>query len=324
MKTIGWRAGIVLAAILAVLYFWASTSQAGDAPADGARIVGDFGRQPGQFSNPRAVAITPDQELIVIDRTGRIQVFDATSGKFLRKWWLPAWENGTPTGMTLDLDNKSVWIADTHYQRILHYDLEGNLLSSWGEEGIEPGQMIFPTDVCPDPDGKTVWITEYGQRSRVMQYTREGEFIKEWGSKETEFSDLQRPMAVAIDKDGRLFVADAGNNCVRIFDRDGNRLDVWGEAGEEPGQLKYPYDLTIADDGTVYLCEYGNSRISHFTAGGKFLGIWGGPGYRPGQLFTPWGVAAGPEGELAIADTKNGRVQMVDRAAGHFRAGGES
>lgn len=290
----------------------------------GARVIGAVGRQPGQFAKPRAVAFAQDNSLYVIDRSGRIQIMDSETGEFISKWNLPGWSNGTPTGITVDNDGESLWVADTHYQQILHYDRDGNILTQWGEDGTDPGQMIFPTDVCPDPDGRTVWVTEYGQRSRIMQFTRDGEFVREWGSGVYEYSDLQRPMAIAVSDDGSIFVADAGNHRILIFDRDLGLRATWGEPGEEPGQLKYPYDIAFAPDGTLYVCEYGTSRVSRFTADGDFLGLWGGPGHDAGRLYSPWGVAIAPNGFVAVADTNNGRIQIIEQPERRFNSGGSA
>lgn len=290
----------------------------------GARVLGSPGRQPGQYAKPRAIACTKDGLVYVVDRSGRIQLVDPATNDVVAKWTLPDWSNGTPTGISIDpVDGESLWVADTHYQKILHYGRDGTLLSTWGEDGTDPGQMIFPTDVCPSPDGKTVWVTEFGLRSRIMHFTRDGKFLGEWGSGEYEYSDVQRPQAVAAAPDGRLFVADAGNHRVLVFAADGSPAGSWGTAGEAPGELKYPYDIALAADGTVYVCEYGNSRVSHFADDGTFLGFWGEPGHDPGQLFSPWGVAVAPGGAIVVADTNNGRLQVVDDPASAFvREGG--
>lgn len=290
---------------------------------DAARLIGSFGNQPGFFTKPRAVAITPDEKLIVIDRSGRMQRFDFETGEYETHWWLQDYTNGTPTGITLDPADGTLWVADTHYQRILQYDSNGNVLFQFGEEGTEPGQMIFPTDVCPDPLDGSLWVCEYGKRSRIMHFSVKGEFLNEWGSADYEFTDLQRPMAIAIDDEGHLYVADAGNHRILVFDRQGNRLDAWGVPGERPGELKYPYDIALTPEGTLKVCEYGNSRISHFTTDGRFLGWWGMPGRGTGELFSPWGVTVGPDGEVVVADTNNGRIHVIDRPGRAFAESGE-
>lgn len=307
------------------LCLWAMLALAGcgqRADSSDIAIIGYAGRQPGSFTKVRAVVAARDNLLFAIDRSGRVQRFNYETGAYIDHWWLQDWENGTPTGITLDLDGESFWVADTHYQRILRYDLEGNLVDSWGERGTGPGQLIFPTDVCPDPDGRTVWVSEYGRRNRIMHFTRDGRFIKEWGTEAMENEALYRPMAIAVREDAGggslLVVADAGNHRILTFDRDGNLRGAWGEPGSAPGRLDSPYDIAFAPDGTLYVCEYANSRISHYTVDGRFLGHWGGPGFDPGQVFGVWGVATNTEGTLFVADMNNGRIQVLRRPQRFF------
>lgn len=284
-----------------------------DAPVfQGAEPLGQPGRQPGQFSKPRAVTVTASGEIVVIDRTGRVQFYDLEDGSFIRQWRLAEWENGTPTGISLDPSDDTLWLADTHYSRILNYDVEGNLLASWGKNGEETGHMIFPTDIALDPDGRTVWVTEYGRRNRIMKFTREGEFLMEWGSQLYDNDELGRPMAIALSPDSqRLFVVDAGNHRIRVFDREGNELQNFGKLGYNWGEMKYPLDMALGPDGLLYIVEYENSRLSRYSQEGDFIDSWGEAGSRAGQLFLPWGCAVAHDGTLIIADTNNERLQIV-------------
>ncbi|MDX1972370.1 MAG: hypothetical protein SFY68_07560 [Candidatus Sumerlaeia bacterium] len=294
-------------------------------PAANVQIIGTLGNQPGQFSRPRAVAYTAEGDFFVVDRTGRFQRF-SNDGTHEAVFRLPEFENGTPTGISLDPTDDSLWIADTHYQRILQYDTEGNLLFEFGEDGTGPGQMIFPTDVCPDPDGQSLWISEYGLRSRVMQFTRTGEFVKEWGSDEYEYTDLQRPMAIEVDSEGRLYIADAGNHRILVYSREGKRLGILSEPGAAPGQLRFPYDLALDTEENLYVVEFGNNRVSCFSTKGnpgepgfgQLLGTWGTSGYQAGQISNAWGVAIGPMGEVLIADTYNSRVVILPEGLKQF------
>lgn len=262
---------------------------------------------------------------MVVDRSGRVQRFDQT-GKYETLFRLPNFENGTPTGISVDPTDDTMWIADTHYQRILQYNEEGELIFSFGEDGTEPGQMIFPTDVCPDPDGQSLWISEYGLRSRIMQFTRKGEFIQEWGSGEYEYTDLQRPMAIVIDSKARIYIADAGNHRVLVYNNKGERLGIIGEPGREPGHLKYPYDLAFDSQERLYVLEFGNDRISRFSTEGEpgsktfgaYQSSWGTSGYHAEQVYSPWGLAISKSGIMAIADTYNGRVLLMPNAPKEF------
>jgi len=278
------------------------------------QVVGRLGDQPGYFSKPRAVAPIADGGFIVIDRTGRIQRFNP-DGTYRLHWWLPAWDNGTPTGFSVDPRDDSLWIADTHYQRILHYSDDGDLLGQFGKAGTAPGEMIFPTDCALDPDDFTLWISEYGNRNRIMHFTTEGEFLGEWGKIVETKDDLLRPQSLRVVPKGDLLVCDAGHHRVWRFKRTPTApepVGSWGTPGSDPGELKYPYSIDLSPDNSVYLIEYGNSRVSHFTRDGKFLSTWGSPGHAPDQFYSPWGLAVdGPNNRLLVADTMNNRVLVV-------------
>lgn len=317
---LNWWAACIAGGILLSLGACAPPRE-GD-PISGLRVLGEAGRQPGQFSRPRAVGITSRSELVVIDRTGRIQVLDLATGGFLHQWWLDDFENGTPTGLAIDPLDDTLWIADTHYHRVLQYNVAGELLFVFGEEGIDRGQFLFPTDVAVSPDGGILWVTDYGRRNRVMKFTRQGEYLTEFGEEEWHNADLNRPQSIVTSPDGlELFVIDAGNSRVNVYNHDGELLRRIGLAGDQPGQLKYPMDIALGADGLLYIAEYENCRISRFTLDGEFRGTWGEPGRVPGRLFAPWGVAIGPRGQMVIADTNNQRLQVIDRPDRHFTLG---
>ncbi len=290
----------------------------------GARTLGIRGSQPGLVAKPRAVHFVSTGEMIVIDRSGRIQRL-TPEGEFAAQWRLPAWENGTPTGFAVDPRDDSLWVADTHYTRILHYSREGNLLGAFGERGTGPGQMIFPTDVAFDAEDQTLWISEYGQRNRILHFrAADGAFLGEWGHVAETEADLLRPQSLVVAPDGFLYVADAGRHRVWRFRRGPGApepVGAWGALGGEPGALKYPYSLALGPEGTLFVLEYGNSRVSHFTTDGRFLGAWGAPGRGPQNLHSPWGVASDARAaRLLLADTNNDRLTLLTLAPESARA----
>ena len=81
---------------------------------------------PGQFHHPRAIACDAQGRLFVVDMTARIQRF-SPEGEFETAWEMPAKRAGKPTGLTVDSAGR-VLVADTHYNRVMIYDADGNLL----------------------------------------------------------------------------------------------------------------------------------------------------------------------------------------------------
>lgn len=272
---------------------------------------GGPGRRPGSFVHPRAINVS-DGEVFVVDKTGRIQVFDR-DGEYLRHWSTPSADNGTPTCIAFSAD-KSVYVPDTHYSTIMRYDRDGVLLEQWGSYGLDDDQFIYPTGIIETADGHT-FICEYGVDAECVKvFDKDRKFVVKWGSFGTEPGQFNRAMAIDMDAQQRLYVCETGNNRVQVFDLDGNVLSVLGEIGVEEGQLKDPFDLSVAPDGRVFVIEYGTDRVSLFNDDG-FVRSYGNAGRELGSFHAPRGVALDLQGGfLFVADTENHRVQRLSLA----------
>lgn len=289
-----------------------SEGPASGARADGAvSTFGSFGLMPGQFSSPRAVACGPRGRVAVIDKTGRVQLFDPRR-VLIAHWPMPQTEKGTPTGLCFAGDG-TLLIADTHYHRVLKYAPDGKLLASFGSYGEGPGQFIYPTDVAVAPDG-AVYVAEYGIDDRIQKFDSAYSLVSQWGGHGTGPGRFRRPMGLAVDPAGNIYVADAVNHRIQKFSPDEEFVAAWGQPGRAPGDFMYPYDVAIDSEGRVVVCEYGNSRIQRLTAQGKPLGVFGQPGRSCQSLSSPWSLDVADDGRVFVADTLNHRLVVLSEA----------
>jgi len=275
-------------------------------------IWGRMGISEGRFQKARAVTISPEQELYIVDMLGRVQVYDL-DGQYKRGWTTPAISQGKPTGLGWSLDGL-LMVADTHYFRVLFYTNAGELKSErtiGGQFGELPGQFSFVTDVAQDKRGH-YFVGQYGQIDRIQEFDPSGRLVRIWGSQGSKPGEFSRPQCLKIDGDGLLWIADACNHRIQVFDISGTSPDlvrIWGSPGTQPGFLKNPYGIEFDTDSTVLVCEFGNHRIQRFTAAGQPLELWGGHGKEPGKLLNPWGLAVDARRRLHVLDTGNFRVQ---------------
>ncbi len=275
-------------------------------------IWGRRGISAGRLQKPRAMAIDAEDRIYIVDMTARIQVFDL-DGNFLRGWQTPISEQGRPTGLSIDLDG-NLLVADTHYYRMLVYTPLGELLTDrtlGGTFGQAPGEFGLVTDAVQDSQGN-YYVAEYGEYDRIQKFTRDGKFLFQWGGHGSQPGEFVRPQNLAVDEQDLVWVADACNHRIQVFDARGTEaklLHCWGEEGQEPGQLKYPYDLVLDGKGHVYVCEFGNHRVQKFTTDGKFIDLWGNIGRDAGQLHNPWAMVRDRQGRNYVLDTYNHRVQ---------------
>ncbi len=301
-------------ALLLSLVAIAASTGCVDEGAPSGRLEAVWGRSgwsDGRFQTPRAIAINDKDELHIVDKLGRIQVFTA-EGEFLRGWRTPAIDNGKPCGMTID-DEGNLVVADTHYYQVLFYRPDGTLLEErtiGGVNGQGEGEFHFLTDVAQDSQGN-YYVGEYGEHDRIQKFSRDGEYILQWGGHGREPGKFVRPQGITIDADDRIWVADACNHRVQIFSDTGELLNVWGEHGKAVGQLAYPYGIDLDGEGHVYISEFGNNRVQKFTTEGESLGYWGTSGRREGELHQPWGLVRDSRDRIHILDTYNHRVQRI-------------
>ncbi len=289
-----------------------SCIQSGDPEDSEVLVWGKRGLGDGQFQTPRAMVIDAADRLFIVDKTGRIQVFDR-DGKFIRGWRIPEVKNGKPCGLGLDNEG-NLLVADTHYYRVLTYTVEGKLLEErtiGGQLGHGQGEFEFLTDVVMDSKGQ-YFVGEYGDFDRIQKFSPEGNYLSQFGGHGSGDGQFLRPQGIAIDDKDQIWVADACNHRIQVFDTQGEQVKLiksWGKPGKSPGQLKYPYGVALDKDGYVYVCEWGNNRIQKFDQDGNSIATWGTAGTEPGQLHQPWGFGIDSKGFIHVLDSYNNRVQ---------------
>ncbi|MBL1217272.1 MAG: hypothetical protein D8M59_07215 [Planctomycetes bacterium] len=313
------RVGTTLALIAAIAWPLIFVSGCGNGdngtpgPLNTVLEFGSPGRSPGQFVYPRAIDLDAGLgRLYIIDKTGRIQWF-TVEGQVQTEWDLPEYDQGYPTGISVNPATHEVYVADTHEHRITVFDQNGTVIRTFGSYGTEPGQMIFPTDIAFGPDG-TLYVSEYGGNDRVQVFSPDGsEVLFQIGEPGREEGRFSRPQNLVFDAARQeLWIADACNHRLVVTDPKGQWLFTIGQAGTEPGDLSYPYTILLQDDGTVLVTEYGNNRIQHLDRDGRSLGVYGATGQERRYLKTPWSMAA-TQDTLFILDSGNNRVQAIRR-----------
>ncbi len=87
---------------------------------------------------------------------------------------------------------------------------------------------------------------------------------------------LNYPLAFAAGPDGRIYVLDAGNSRIVVFDNERNYVTQWGRRGSGPGEFDFGTGIEqfkgrdlhgsiyVDDESFVYVADPGNRRIQKF------------------------------------------------------------
>jgi DNA-binding beta-propeller fold protein YncE len=281
-------------------------------------VIGSRGTGLGQFNKPRSVAVDAEDNLYVVDMTGRVQKF-SPDGAFLSFWEMPQTDKGKPKGMCRD-EAGNILVVEPHYSRVNHFNGDGKLVAQWGIDGTNAGLLAFPRAVMVNRQGEA-YVSEYGRTERVQRFAERGaKFVNGFGKPGNGPGEFNRAEGLGLDAQGRVFVADSCNHRVQVFTPDGKFLRAFGRAGSGPGEMSYPYDVRVDSLGREYVCEFGNSRVQIFDANGQPLEMLGGAGGAPGQMNNPWAITLDSLGNLYVADALNHRVlKFIARRPGEAR-----
>jgi sugar lactone lactonase YvrE len=189
-----------------------------------------------------------------------------------------------PHGMHVDRDG-NVWVVDARAANnsereqypesanlghsVIKFSPQGEVLLTIGTPGTlgrPPNALSEPTDVITAPNGD-IYIAEahnaqfINERTpnavgRISQYSADGTFIRSFGDWGFEPGEFRGPHAMAMDSQNRLFIADRGNNRLKIYDLDGNLLDVWYQFGRISGLHIDANDVLYAIDSESGMPQY--------------------------------------------------------------------
>ena len=225
---------------------------------------------------------------------------------------------------------------------VLEFDVDGNLLRSWGGPGSGYTWVGNEHGIEVDDSG-FVWITGNAPTDGVvLKFTTDGKYVGQIGTVgpikgSNDTTALGRPAETFVDEAAReIYIADGyANRRVIVFNADTLAFKrYWGAYGHKPNDDKQqPYDpkaavaqqfgnpvhcVKVSRDGLVYVCDRVNDRIQVFKTDGTFVKEWF---YEKNTLGNGavWDVAIWPDPKqtwLLSADGENNEIRILKRDDG--------
>lgn len=215
-------------------------------------IYGEFGSNPGQFDTPMGLTVryvggSLRNCLFIADyNNNRIQIISPRLFENVPDTIIvienpssdtmgPIWPTSvTVTQSIMDdassvSDNPLIYVTDSRNDRIMVYNLDGELQRSWGSYGSGERQFKTPLSIDMDFEGN-IFVVDSGN-NRIQVFDTAGNFIRMWGEKGTEPGRFDSPIDIEVcftDTYSNVFkyvaVSDWGNDRVQLFDRLGNSV----------------------------------------------------------------------------------------------------
>ena len=210
-------------------------------------------------------------------------------------------------------DNK-LYVADTGGNRILRYAIDGNIDSSFGNNGSigqageANGQFNKPWSVGVDWD-KNIYVTDSGN-DRIQIFNLSGKFKAQWQQKISYYKPgTLTPKSFRNDNRAyEEYLRQLSSQPYRI-----NNSDRIPAADRTP--LKNPTGFCLSgssSNGQMFLVDSGNDKIKRLSAqSGNLYAVTGQKGKEPGSFNQPVDIAYDYEmDKLFVADTGNNRIQV--------------
>lgn len=278
----------------------------------------------GQFANPASICTDALGNFYVGDESNhRVQKF-SPSWSYVSQFGSFGTATGqftNPVGVAADAAG-NVFVCDYGNNRLQAFSGAGvarevappGFVTAWGSSGSGPGQ--FGAYLCvATGKGGSVFVSDR-DNSRVHWFRDDGTLLGSWGSAGSGPGQFSTNLGIAVGDSGAnyatdlVFVVDAGNSRVHLFNKSGVELLSWSTAaGVNPGK---PRHIALDASGHAYLTDYfasAGNRVAEFTASGAFVTQWGSYGSGPGQFSFPEGIAIDPSGNVLVADDSNSRIE---------------
>ena len=182
------------------------------------KVAGSAGNGSLQFNSPTGIRVNTAGEVYVCDRKNhRIQVLDADLS-FLRAFGRCGPSDGEfvfPRDVAFD-SSQNVYVADVNNHRIQVFSPDGVFLRKFGSLGEGRDQFKYISSVCVDRKDH-VYVADNGKHC-VTVFTTYGDVLKVMGGAQGSAPGvLNEPLGVDVGDGGLLYVADAGNKRIQVF-----------------------------------------------------------------------------------------------------------
>src|SRR5262245_60261913 len=193
--------------------------------------------------------------------------------------------------------------ADTTFQTLLSFLVQG---PSFGSAGSGAGQFQTPLGVAIQQASGATYVADSGN-ARVQKFNAKGQFVTAFGwgvadgaahsevctancragiagSGPGQFSlptSIAFGNATGAASAGKVFVGDAGNNVVLIFDGTGNFLSSIDGSTTPQGHFVSLAGVAVDASGNLWTADTGTGNVDEFDPKGKFLQQWSDPSGTP-------------------------------------------
>src|SRR5262245_4893398 len=178
--------------------------------------------------------------------------------------------------------------------------------------GINGDNFNRPADVTWDRAGNVYVADGFGTNNRIAKFDKNGDFLKTWGNTGSGQGQFKGIRGIASDSAGNIYVADAGNNRIQVFDGEGTFKSEITNIGSPQaicvsgGATQYLYSSNSNDPESMDHGEIYKVRLN-----GQVVGKFGKAGKLPKEFGMVNAIDCRTENNLWVGEVWNWRAQKV-------------
>jgi sugar lactone lactonase YvrE len=294
-----------------------------------------------QFDNPTGISISSSGYIFIADRQNQlvreispgdvVANVEGTAGVQGYKNTADSVEFKNPNGVAVDAAG-TIFVADEGNGYIRAISNTGVTITFAGSVAgaLIKTAFLSPAGVAVDAAGD-VFVGDVGKNT-VTKITAKGIVTIVAGTGSQGFvngsgtaASFNQPTALVTDGEGNIYVADYGNNVIRLINNQGqvSTFAGSGTAGNTNGKgtaasFNGPSGIAIDSQGNLYVADSKNNTIREISINGAVttLAGTGAAGATNGALTAatfnnPEGVAVDSEGNVYVADTGNNVIRKI-------------
>ena len=211
----------------------------------------------------------------------------------------------SPTGIAID-PKKNLYVVDSILKKVFVFDKKGRHIFT-----IRNKAFVRPSSLAYDGRRKRLYIADAGAHKIWIYERPNGKMIiSSMGKRGKGKGEFNFPTHLALDEKGNLYVTDALNFRIQIFNPEGKFIGSIGKLGYTLGTFSRPKGVAVDREGNIYVVDNLYDTVQVFNSKGDLLMNFATHGGGKGGLWLPNGIYIDKDNYIFVADTYNERVQV--------------
>ena len=245
--------------------------------------------------------------------------------------------------------NDEVVIVDSANKCVIVLDCNFTLLAVIGR-GSGDSRLDWPDGVAVSMDG-VIAVSDCGSH-QVKKYSQQGKLLSVIGnSRGSKNGQFNCPRGLAFSSNNMLYVVDAHNRRVQVFQPNDTFAFTFGSKGSNPGQFQFPFRIAIDIDNKVFVtdldislfnhtgsfisritcdrpyaitvspdgyitagCQSNDNRIKVWSPTHQLVHQFGKKGSQQGEFYGLSGIAMNSTGTIYVVEDINKRLQVISES----------